>query len=704
MFSFLNHRRPSHLPRRRVNPRLEVLEDRTVPTRLFSLGNIGPLYAMEGVQFSGPVLEFHATSSPLSKQARSYQTLPNFTATVDWGDGCTNSTADGTVCVVAGSSPDTFDVLGSHTYAKTMSSSFSVTVGDTYGSQPLNAGDTVQVADAPLYAGQLTPPSATEGISTGNVVLFHFTDANPAASATDFTAVVNWGDTSADTNTADNPVVWVVANADGFDVVGSHTYTSFASGLPFSVTVQDVGGATVGASDTVQVAEVPLYAGQLTPPSATEGISTGNVVLFHFTDANPNANAADYTAMVNWGDTSSDSSTDPAIRVVANADGGFDVVGSHTYASFASGLPFSVTVQDVGGATVGASDTVSVAGAPMGMTGAVIFDANQNGSADPGEQGIAGLVVFADADGNGILNGSEVSAVTDAQGRYVLQGLTEGQTYTVCLVVRSDFAATGPTQAVVMAQDGEAGPTFSGVPFFNSAPIFIQMAPTPSDTNGDRAFVLGLYHDLLGRDGSTDAGVNGWVGLLNSGWTRSDVAWAVYNSQEYRGREVDHYYQAFLGRQENAAEQAMWVNYLQRGGTEEQMAGMFLNSVEYQGQFPDNAAFVASLYDRLLGRTASDAEVAGWVDALNAGTSREDVVRGFVHSQEAAMRAQDGVFASFLRREADATEQAAMVDLLQQPNAKASDAILSVLASDAYWSRFSPPPPPLPSPPPPKGR
>src|SRR5262249_4682941 len=137
--------------------------------------------------------------------------------------------------------------------------------------------------------------------------------------------------------------------------------------LSVSITAADSSSASTGR--TLTVADAALSAGPLTPPSATAGVSTGDVVLFHFTDANPGATAADYTAVVSWGDGSSDSSAAalPAVRVVANPNGGFDVVGGHTYATAASGLTFSVRVQDVGGAApLSASTTVGVVG-PMGL-------------------------------------------------------------------------------------------------------------------------------------------------------------------------------------------------------------------------------------------------------------------------------------------------------------------------------------------------
>jgi hypothetical protein len=646
-----------------------------------------PPVATEGALFSGTVLNF-SDNNPNA-------TAADYTAVVTLGDGHTvtlTSTPSAHGQIVA-QQDGTFDVNLVYTYAEELSGqTFSVVVTD-HSSQASGSTSSFSVADATLTTNSFTPPVAAEGTPFSGTVL-NFSDANPAATAADYTAVIALGDGNTVTLTSTASANGqIVAHGDGtFDVNLSHTYAEELSSRPFSVTVTDSGGAApVSASTNIGVPDAALSAGKLTPPTPTEGISTGDVVLFHFTDANPSATAADYTAVVGWGDGSSDSSVaaNPAISVAVNPGGGFDVVGSHTYATFASGLTFSVTVQDVGGAVpVSASTDLSVAAA-IDLTGAVIFDANQNGSGDTGEHGVGGLVVFADANGNGILDAGEPSAVTDAQGRYVLHGLTDGDTYTVRLVGRSDFAPTGPTQAVFTALRDQAAPTFTGVPFLNSAPIFLQVGALPTDPHGNRAFVLGLYHDLLNRDGRSDPGVAHWVSLLDSGaGSRPDVIRGIYNSPEQRGREVDHFYLAFLGRQEGAAEQAWWVNYLQQGGTEEQIAALFLSSAEYQARFPDNAAFVRSLYDDLLGRTALDAEVAGWVDALSAGASRANVVREFVHSREADLRVVDAVYAAFLRRQDDPAGREFFADFLQRPDARHSDVLLIILASDEYRALF----------------
>jgi len=322
------------------------------------------------------------------------------------------------------------------------------------------------------------------------------------------------------------------------------------------------------------------------------------------------------------------------------------------------------------------------------LAGAVVFDANQSGVADPGERGVAGLTVFADLNDNGILDAGEASAVTDAQGRYVLEGLTSGQTYTVRLLPHSDFAPTGPTGVVATAAPDGAGPTFTGIPFLDTAPVFVSMAPVPGDTNGNQAYVLGLYHDLLGRDGSTDEGVNVWAGQLDGGASRSQVVRGIISSAEYRGRVVDHFYQALLGREADEAGRAGHLAFLMNGGTEEELAVKFLTSGEYQAKYPDNASFVASLYDRLLCRGVSEAEVAGWMNMLGAGISRADVVRGFLNSAEASMRALDGFYAAFLRRTADSSGQGSFGGMMQQSTGNAIDAMLAILASEEYRGRF----------------
>ena len=62
-----------------------------------------------------------------------------------------------------------------------------------------------------------------------------------------------------------------------------------------------------------------------------------------FSDSDPNGNANDFTATINWGDGHLSNGT-----IKANAQGGFDVLGTNTY--FSPGeYTINVDVQDFGG-------------------------------------------------------------------------------------------------------------------------------------------------------------------------------------------------------------------------------------------------------------------------------------------------------------------------------------------------------------------
>ncbi len=322
-----------------------------------------PPTATEGIAFGPAVLWKFTDADPNG-------TVSDYTATIMWGDGSSNSSSDGTGTVSVVVDPTTagvFDVVGTHTYSEEATGlTFSINVADAGGSTITKSG-TLSVADAPLTAVTLTPPAATEGLSTGPVVLFNFTDANPAATPADFTAMVNWGDGSSNTSADGSGTVSVVPDAvSGFDVVGSHTYLEEGTDS-LSVSVTDH-PSTTSASGIVTVADAALTAGALTPPVATAGTPTGPVTLFNFTDANPLATAEDYTATVNWGDGTSSSSDDGTftVAVVSNHAGGFKVVGSHTYEAPLTGATFSVSILDAGGSTTSASDTsFSVADAAL---------------------------------------------------------------------------------------------------------------------------------------------------------------------------------------------------------------------------------------------------------------------------------------------------------------------------------------------------
>jgi uncharacterized repeat protein (TIGR01451 family) len=242
---------------------------------------------------------------------------------------------------------------------------FNVTASSTPGTYFNNAGGdagavavaptgdtapiTVQQGDQPITASGTTI-SATEGASFSGTVAT-FTDPDSTATASEYSAAIDWGDGSATT------VGTISGSAGSFTVSGAHTFAEEGT-YPVKVTITDVDNAsnTATANSTANVADAPLHAGALTVPSSTPLGSPTNV-SFGFTDDNSAAPLSDFTATIDWGDGSSSPGT------VGGSGGSYTASGSHTYAA-AGPYTITVTVVDDGGSMTSASASTSVIAPP----------------------------------------------------------------------------------------------------------------------------------------------------------------------------------------------------------------------------------------------------------------------------------------------------------------------------------------------------
>src|SRR5262249_19549048 len=138
-----------------------------------------------------------------------------------------------------------------------------------------------------------------------------------------YSATIDWGDNSA---TSDGTI-----SADpsgGYDVGGSHTFTH--SGFyTLTITVDDGNGALVGTAMTHAsvVSLTPTVGLESHGPhvSTTVGREFTGVVAT-FTDSRTGAQAADFTATIDWGDGTTSDGT-----ISVDANGGFHVTGTHTF-------------------------------------------------------------------------------------------------------------------------------------------------------------------------------------------------------------------------------------------------------------------------------------------------------------------------------------------------------------------------------------
>src|SRR5262249_37157584 len=115
-------------------------------------------------------------------------------------------------------------------------------------------------------------------------------------------------------------------------------------------------------------------------------------------------------------------------------------------------------------------------------------------------------------------------------------------------------------------------------------------------------WVRGLYQDLLGRTPSQSE-VDGWVQVLASGVSTTDVAFGIAASREREGQRVTADYQRYLNRTPSAAEVTGWVNAFENGGqTNEDVVAGFLGSAEYfQGHSGNASDWFASAFQAVFG-------------------------------------------------------------------------------------------------------
>ncbi len=186
----------------------------------------------------------------------------------------------------------------------------------------------VGVGDRAITA-KATPLDATAGVSTGTTTVATFRHGSTSATPGDFIAVVNWGDGSNREASSDAaPAVTIVPSlteANTFDVRATHTYAR-PGVYPLRVILDGPNGATkTAAEDAVVSAPGATLRARGQRIAFAGAVFTGRPVAV-FTDSTPGANAAAFTALVDWGD----GQRKPAeVRQIGL--GKFAVFGTHRY-------------------------------------------------------------------------------------------------------------------------------------------------------------------------------------------------------------------------------------------------------------------------------------------------------------------------------------------------------------------------------------
>jgi cyclophilin family peptidyl-prolyl cis-trans isomerase/PKD repeat protein len=247
-------------------------------------------------------------------------------------------------------------------FAGVIKVSISVLGQGSLASQADSETITIGVGDKPLTNAQGASLTAGDGASA-TLAVATFTDTDAKGKAADWTASIRWGDGSTSSGT--------ITKGEGgqFVVKGTHTFKSIGD-YDCSVIITGNKGAFGQASGTVAVSDAALHATAVGTLTGQPGTALTNLVLATFTDEDATPTLSDFSASIDWGDSSASSTG----TISSRTGGGFDVKGTHTYAN-PGNYQVAVTISDAGGAATSAVATVHIGRTTLqvnlGATGAI---------------------------------------------------------------------------------------------------------------------------------------------------------------------------------------------------------------------------------------------------------------------------------------------------------------------------------------------
>jgi hypothetical protein len=226
-----------------------------------------------------------------------------------------------------------------------------------------------------------------------------------------------------------------------------------------------------------------------------------NVTVANFTNANPNATAANTTAMINWGDGLTTAGS------VASLNGAYAVTGTHTYltAGTNGSFPVSVTITDSSGQAASTQSTATIVSASKIVATGVSFPVTP-GVALPAGTVVAGFIDTFPS----VANQSPTAQIAWGDGRTSVGTVNGGPTnYTVIGThtyatpgANGDYAVTvtitdpgGAQSAVVSTATNAApnAPSLKGSSSKGNSPKDAAVYPnlgTPTRTTNDLTITL----------------------------------------------------------------------------------------------------------------------------------------------------------------------------------------------------------------------
>lgn len=200
-------------------------------------------------------------------------------------------------------------------------------------------------------------------------------------------------------------------------------------------------------------------------------------------------------------------------------------------------------------------------------------------------------------------------------------------------------------------------------------------------------FVTQLYLNLLLRQ-PDPGGLAHWTALLDQGTSRTLVAQAIEQSQEWRSDQVQALYRQFLRRDADPSGLNTFVTFLSNGGTLQQLKAILTSSDEYllvQGGASNNG-FLTALYHEALNRPPDAGGLAAFTQALSQGATRQQVAAAVFGSQEYLQDLVATFYQLFLKRPADDAGRNSFVGGLAA-GVPEQDIVAAILGSAEFFAR-----------------
>ena len=560
--------------------------------------------ATEGATFTGAVATFSDNNlATLSS---------DFIATIVWGDG---GTSTGTVSGANGQ----FTVTASHQYLDEGTFTAQVTVADDApGGPSATATNTATIAEGDQLLGVSQTFQATAGTSFSRAVAT-FRDNSTFNSASDFSAVINWGDGTTTPGT-------VSGNGGTFTVGGTHTYLHDGS-IGVAVTFSDdvPGTANATANSTADIASAGLTVNSASVSATERTAFSGTVATF--TDPATGDTSTQFTATINWGDGSSSAGT------VSGSGGSFSVAGSHTFTE-EGGSTVTVQVTDTSSsptATFSESSTVNVLDADVlagsGRTISTVEGQTFNGT----------VATFTDVsatapatDFTATINwgdgSSSTGTISGSAGTFTVGGshsYATGGTDSVRVTLADDPPGTATATATGTAQVAGATLTATAVNVTVTQGGVASAVTVATFTDSDVSTPASAFTATVNwGDGSSSTGtVSGSAGTFT-----------VTGSHTYG--DPGHF--------------ALTVAIQEQGGgTASASPTAVIGS--------NNERYIAQLYRDLLGREGEAAGMSFWETQISQGKGTAAIATGFLGSLEFRLDVANELYQTYLQRSADLT-------------------------------------------------